>query len=79
MIKVIEMKSVISSNISAIGYDEEAKELHVSFNKSGTYIYSNVEPKIFESFISADSKGKFFLANIKPVFTNYRKAIKETK
>jgi hypothetical protein len=56
--KLIEMVEVQSSNIKAVGYDSEAKELYVQYS-SGTYKYLGVEPIIFEGLKLAESKGKY--------------------
>lgn len=53
------MAYVDSSNIDQIGYDETESEVHVIFKKSGYYVYSEVNPEVWESFRNADSKGVF--------------------
>ena len=58
-------KSVQSSNIVSIGYDEVLYVLEVEFIGSGIYQYADIPKEIYESFIKADSVGKFFYANIK--------------
>lgn len=61
-----EMQYVDSSNIEAIGYDFETRELHVRFLKSGdTYVYYDVEDWVFSEFLQADSKGGYHGAQIK--------------
>lgn len=60
-----EMHYVDSSNVEAIGYDPEARELHVSFIGSGTYVYYGVEEWVFREFMSADSKGRYHHQNIR--------------
>lgn len=61
-----EMIFVDSSNVEAIGYDSERRELHVKFAKAGeTYVYYDVEEWEFEEFKRADSKGTFLNTNIK--------------
>lgn len=61
-----EMYYVDSSNIEAIGYDPDRQELHVRFLKSGaTYVYYNVEEWVYNEFMAADSKGKYYNTNIK--------------
>ena len=61
-----DMEFVDSTNIEAIGYDAETRELHVRFLKSGeTYVYFNVEEWLFQEFRHADSKGKFLNERIK--------------
>lgn len=56
---MVEMTYVDSSNIDQIGYDETESEVHVIFKKSGYYVYSEVNPEVWESFRNADSKGVF--------------------
>ncbi len=59
------MHPVESSNIEAIGYDEEEEMLYVAFTAKRTtprtlYQYFNVSPDEFSNFLAADSKGKYF-------------------
>lgn len=56
---------VSSSNISAIGYDEDSQVLEVEFINGGVYSYSGVPSGEYDGFANADSKGKYFHANIK--------------
>lgn len=60
------MVPVQSSNIVAIGYDGEPRELRVEFKGNRTYVYSGVSPEEFDAFLKADSKGKHLNENIKP-------------
>jgi hypothetical protein len=60
------MQFVVSSNIEAIGYDTQTRELHVRFLKSGaTYVYYEVEAWVFEELTRADSKGSYLNRMIK--------------
>jgi hypothetical protein len=61
----VNMNPVTSSNIGAIGYDGEAQVLHVQFTSGRKYAYFNVPLEVYDAFLSADSKGKFFAANIR--------------
>lgn len=64
-----EMQMVVSSNIEAIGYDANTRELHVRFLQSGeTYVYYSVDEWVFTEFMAADSKGQYLNANIKDVY-----------
>lgn len=56
----MERTPVHSSNIRAIGYDEKEEVLEIEFNKGGVYQYENFPKEIFEMFLNAGSKGKFF-------------------
>lgn len=63
-----EMIFVDSSNIEAIGYDDDAQELHVRFLPSGYYIYSDVPREIFDDLMNAPSKGSFLNREVKGIY-----------
>ena len=63
--KQIEMKPVTSSNIAAIGYQEEGQILRVLFTTGVTYEYEGVPAETAQEFMEAESVGKYFHANIK--------------
>lgn len=54
-----------SSVLQNIEYNKETKQLSVTFNKGGTYIYNNIEEQTYAELDTADSAGQYFLANIK--------------
>ena len=56
---------VSSSNIAAIGYDEDTQILEVEFTDGSVYQYSGVPPGEHNGMMNADSKGKYLHANIK--------------
>lgn len=60
----IIFKSVESSNIESVGYDDTTSSMYVKY-KSGTYKYDGVEKSVFESLLTSTSKGKFMNENIK--------------
>ncbi len=57
-----------SSNIAAVGYDAPSETLEIEFPNGSVYKYFNVPTVVYEQFVSAASKGQFFLANIKSAF-----------
>ena len=62
----VEMQPIKgSSNIKSVGYDKEAKDLHIQFHNGGHFAYHNVAPHLFAGFMAAKSKGSYFHANIK--------------
>lgn len=63
-----DMIYVDSSNIEAIGYDDESLELHVQFISGGYYIYNNVPRQIFDELMYAPSKGSFLNREIKGLY-----------
>lgn len=67
----VEMKPIDSSHHSRAGYDAEAQHLYIDFAKPGAdkpniYRYGNVTPADHAAYIGSESKGKHFLAHIKP-------------
>lgn len=82
---------VDSSQIASIGHNAENNELHIEFKSFGkpkpgqeprpnsVYAYSNVPREVFDAFMSAESKGKFFGSVIKtdPKTYPYRKLNEE--
>lgn len=73
----MEMISVESTNIKAIGFQENTI-VKSSFTKIGTvrvefthgaiYDYKNVPQSLYDDVVKANSVGKFFYANIKNNF-----------
>jgi KTSC domain len=62
------MRSVSSSNLVAVGYDDSTNTLFIEF-KSGTYKYFNVPQNIYRNLLNASSKGQYHAVYIK---NNYR-------
>ncbi len=60
--------TVESSMIHAVGYDAEKRILEIVFNTGRTYQYFDVPPEEYEGLLNADSKGRYFLANIRDVY-----------
>lgn len=64
----MEMKHVDSSNIKAVGYDEDSSTLQVEFKNGGTYQYFDVPERVFEELRDASSVGGYLASNIKGVY-----------
>jgi hypothetical protein len=62
---------VESSLIYAIGYDVGTKVLEVVLKNEQTYQYDGVPPEVYEMFMRAESKGKFFGENVRDVYPCY--------
>lgn len=56
---------VMSSKIKSIGYYPSEKILEIAFTNSGTYQYIGASAKIYNTFLEAKSKGRFFDGVIK--------------
>jgi len=58
------METPDSTPIRAIRYDEERQRLLVRFVDGDEYAYVGVPGEVHRSFVDADSKGRFFAAEI---------------
>ena len=70
-IDCVEMIPVESSAVTSIGYDPEKKQLYVVFTSGVAYEYDDVPEQVYESFMSAPSKGRF-VNDILTTLYNYR-------
>jgi hypothetical protein len=66
----MQRKEVESSNIASIGYDPPT--LEVEFHHGGVYTYEGVPQEVYENFMAAPSKGRFFAENIKGKYPHQR-------
>ena len=57
--------TVQSSNIASIGYDATILVLEIEFTNGSIYQYLDVPQHVFESLMSAPSKGQFFSTQVK--------------
>lgn len=58
-------RAVVSSELRSVGYDADALILEIEFQNGRVYQYHGVPPPIFESLLTAQSKGRFFNGNIR--------------
>ena len=63
----IALSPVDSSQVKAIGYDEETKTLAVTFTRGtgAIYHYPDVAKETYDAFMACDSAGTFFGKHIK--------------
>lgn len=64
----MEMIAVTSSNVEAIGYDENSQTLQIIYKNGATYQYFDVHPQIFDDLRNANSIGAYLASNIKGVY-----------
>jgi hypothetical protein len=65
---IMQRKSVSSSNLAAIGYDEKEQILEIEFNHGGVYQYFDVPKEEHEALMSASSHGSYFYHNIRDCY-----------
>lgn len=61
----IEVVTVQSKAIERIMWDHRASQMMIKFKDSPVYVYPTASRDLFKQFVAAESKGRFFLANIK--------------
>lgn len=61
-----------SSWLMHFQYDADAQQLVVVLKSGGQYIYNEVDQAMFDQFVQAPSKGKFYSQYIKGKFTSTR-------
>ena len=69
---LLRQKVSESSNIKHIAYQPFTKVMQVSFLNGRIYWYYNVPREIYDNFIKAPSKGKYFWSSVKDKFTYKR-------
>ena len=62
------MVPVSSSNLSAVGYDGQTKQLFIRFHSGALYVYNNVPQSIYEGLMNASSHGQYHAAYIKNAY-----------
>ncbi len=61
-----------SSNLSTVGYDPRLRVLEIEFHNGGVYRYSGVSQQVYDGLMGAGSKGQYFHAYIKGVYSYQR-------
>lgn len=64
----MEMTNVDSSNVAAVGFDEDSQTLQVEFKNGATYQYFDVPEIIFEGLRDAGSPGQFLNQQVKGTY-----------
>lgn len=64
----MDMISVESSNVAAVGYDEGSSTLQVEFKNGSTYQYFDVSERDFIGLRDAESVGGYLASHIKGVY-----------
>ena len=68
----MQRQSVVSSEMSSVGYDHESGILEIEFKSGAVYQYFIVPKRIYDGLTDAESKGSFFAQNIKDKFAYSR-------
>ena len=61
-------EAIASSLVKGAKYDAASETLDIVLTGGKTYQYTGVAQKVYDDFMSAESKGSFYTANIKGKF-----------
>lgn len=64
----MNMQSVHSSNLDAVGYDAQSQILRIRFQGNRTYDYYGVPESVYTGLMSASSHGGYHAAFIKNAY-----------
>lgn len=70
---MVKMQNVKSSNVLAVGYDDDRKELHIKYSTGTVYKYLNVPRFIYDNMLAAKSIGKYVTEHVKCAGYSYEK------
>jgi hypothetical protein len=65
-------KPVRSSTLASVGYDPSSMILEIEFKNGGIYQYLHVPATVHLALIVANSKGRYFAANIRDRYATIR-------
>lgn len=68
----MQSRSVESSTLTAVAYDNYNQMLQLRFRDGSIYSYSRVPADIYEALLIAPSKGKYFNSRIRGRFAHQR-------
>lgn len=64
----MDMTAVVSSQISAVGYDADSRKMEIRFANGALYQYDEVPKATYDGLMSADSIGRYHKDNVKYAF-----------
>ena len=67
----MELKSVDSTLMEAVGYEAATQELEVIFTTGKTYRYVGVPRNVYAALLAAESKGRYLHENVLNVYACY--------
>jgi len=68
----MDREFVVSSMIKSIGYDSNNSTLEIEFNNGAVWQYYDFPESLWHDFNGCDSKGKYFLKEIKNQYRELR-------
>ncbi len=68
----MNLVTVESSMIHAVGYDADTNELEAIFTSGRIYRYKGVPPEVYDKLLKANSKGSFMNSYVIDVYPDYQ-------
>jgi hypothetical protein len=68
VVTAVEWKAVESSLFTSAAYRPEARQLYLRFHDGKLYRYFDVPVQVYEAFLAAESKGRYFSGHVRNVF-----------
>jgi hypothetical protein len=72
VVNALEWQPVASTVFASAAYRREARQLYVSFHSGAIYRYFDCPAEVYEDFIAAESKGRYFAACVRGKFCHQR-------
>jgi len=72
VISHIPRDSVVSKGIASVGYSKRRHILEIQFTNGAIYRYLQVSPAVYRDLMAADSKTRYYDANIKGNYPSVR-------
>ena len=60
----MQLTTIASTMLYAVGYDEDTHTLDVVFNTGGIYRYTGVPPHVYAELLQAASKGRYMQEHV---------------
>lgn len=67
--QIMNMVHVNSSAISAVGYDEQTRQMRIQFTSGRTYDFCGVPVSVYMGLMAASSKGQYYNSFIRDLYT----------
>ncbi len=72
--RLVKRKTVWSTSVRSVGYDESDQVLEIEFVSGGIYRYYGVPREVYQRMLEAPSKGAYFLQHVKDEYQYSRAA-----
>ena len=61
-----------SSSLQCCEYDDETKEMHITFASGGKHCFKDVPKEVYDELNKAESKGSHFHRNVRRKYASHK-------